>query len=345
MAELVRAPYDALPRCEEVTLPPGSELPDWLLTSQTPVILRGYISHWRAVALGQKDTTALCDHLMQYYTGEPLGFFFGQPDIEGRFFYNDDLSAFNFEKVAAELGLILRKLIDTTTMQAPPSIFIGGTHLQQYLPGFDTENPSVPVPHSNPRNGLWVGNRTRVAIHQDLPLNIACCVAGQRRFTLFPPNQTPNLYIGPLENTPSGQPVSLVDLHHIDHARYPRIIDALATAQVAALNAGDALFIPSMWWHEVEALAPFNVLVNYWWRTTPDHIDAPINALHHALLSIAQLPDHEKKIWQDMFNHYVFSPHASHVEHIPEAARGILGEMDDDTARQLRTLLMQSLNR
>ena len=175
--------------CQSITLTPGSKLPDWLPASQQPVKLSGYISHWQAVQYGKQSAYDLCQHLLKFYTGEPLGFFFGAPDINGRFFYNEDMSGFNFDKVAAELGLILRKLLDTQTMTTPPAIFIGGTHLQQYLPGFETENPRIPVPHEQPRNGLWVGNKTRVAIHQDLPLNIACCVAGRRRFTLFPPDR------------------------------------------------------------------------------------------------------------------------------------------------------------
>lgn len=336
---------ETLPHCKSVALAPGSPLPHTVLASQEPLILRGYINHWSAVSRGKISNEAICEHLLQFYTGENMGFFFGDPSIKGRFFYNEDMTGFNFEKVAADLGLILRKLIETESMPNKPSIFIGGTHLQQYLPGFHDHNPKVPVPHDNPRNGLWVGNQTRVAIHQDLPLNIACCVAGKRRFTLFPPEQTPNLYIGPLEHTPSGQPVSLVDMHDIDHARFPKFQHALQHAQVAELNPGDALFIPSMWWHEVEALAHFNVLVNYWWRSTPDHMDAPIHALHHALLSIAQLPSAEKAIWQDIFNHYVFNQDDSHLAHIPAEARGVLGEMDEANARRLRTLLLQALNR
>ena len=335
--------------CQSITLTPGSKLPDWLPASQQPVKLSGYISHWQAVQYGKQSAYDLCQHLLKFYTGEPLGFFFGAPDINGRFFYNEDMSGFNFDKVAAELGLILRKLLDTQTMTTPPAIFIGGTHLQQYLPGFETENPRIPVPHEQPRNGLWVGNKTRVAIHQDLPLNIACCVAGRRRFTLFPPDQMPNLYIGPLEHTPSGQPVSLVDLHNINEQRFPRFRQAMAHMQIAELEPGDALFIPSMWWHEVEALAPFNLLVNYWWRTTPDYMDAPINALQHALqhalLSIAGLPPEEKQIWQDMFNHYIFNQHGTQHDHIPEEAKGILGLPGEENARRLRSLLLQALNR
>ncbi len=334
-----------LPHCQQVSLAPGAPLPDWLLASQQPVKLCNYVSHWPAVTLAQQSAQALCDHLLEYYTGEPLGFFFAEPDVKGRFFYNHDMSGFNFEKVAAGLDLILTKLIESADLTSPPAMFIGGTHLQHYLPNFSTLNLPVPIPASQVRNGLWVGNQSRVAIHQDLPLNIACCVAGARQFTLFPPSQTNNLYVGPLEFTPSGQPVSLVDLHHIDHQRFPAFSEALAQAQIATLTPGDALFIPSMWWHEVEATAPFNMLVNYWWRTTPAFADAPIHALQHALLSIASLPEHEKHIWQDMFAHYIFSSDSERFSHIPTAAKGMLGELDDNKARQLRSLLMQSLNR
>ena len=334
-----------LPRCREVSLPPGSPLPDWLLASEQPVKLTGYIAHWPAVTCAQQSVESLCEDLLGLYTGEPLGFFFAEPAVKGRFFYNKDMRGFNFEKVAASLNVFLAKLAECAQLSSPPAMFIGGTHLQHYLPGFDLINPPVPVPAEDCRNGVWIGNQTRVAIHQDLPLNIACCVAGKRQFTLFPPAQTPNLYVGPLDFTPSGQPVSLVDLHDVDHEQFPNFSTALAHAQIAELSSGDALFIPSMWWHEVEATASFNMLVNYWWRTTPSFADAPIHALQHALLSIASLPDNEKQIWQDMFSHYIFSNDKHRFDHISPSARGMLGELNDDKARQLRSLLMQSLNR
>jgi quercetin dioxygenase-like cupin family protein len=36
-------------------------------------------------------------------------------------------------------------------------------------------------------------------------------------------------------------------------------------AMEAELSPGDAIFIPMGWFHHVEALERFNVLVNYWW--------------------------------------------------------------------------------
>jgi hypothetical protein len=49
-----------------------------------------------------------------------------------------------------------------------------------------------------------------------------------------------------------------------------------------------------MWWHHVEALTPFNVLVNYWWRQSPDYMDTPTNALMLALLTMRELPPEQR---------------------------------------------------
>ena len=103
----------------------------------------------------------------------------------------------------------------------------------------------------------------------------------------------------------------MVDLRCPDFEAFPRFREALKTAQVAELDPGDAIFIPSMWWHQVEALAPFNVLVNYWWRDTPRFLAQPQDALNHALLAIRDLPEDEKKLWRQMFDYYVFGDPAA----------------------------------
>jgi hypothetical protein len=188
-----------------------------------------------------------------------------------------------------------------------------------------------------------MGNQSRISAHYDAPDNIACVVAGKRRFTLFPPEQISNLYIGPIDFTPAGQPASLVDFHAPDFEKYPRFKQALKHAQVAELSAGDAIYIPANWWHHIEAMDKFNVLINYWWRQVDDHIGVPNDALLHAMLAIRELPVAQRQAWQHIFDYYIFNPQKQ--SHIPEHALGVLSETNPLIARKLRAMLMNSLNR
>lgn len=192
---------------------------------------------------------------------------------------------------------------------------------------------------------IWIGSPTRVAAHNDFPDNLACCAVGRRRFTLFPPDQFRNLYLGPLDNTPAGRAVSMVDFHDPDFTAHPRFADALEQAQMAELEPGDALFIPSMWWHHVEGLAAFNILVNYWWRETPRYLGQPQEALNHAILAVRDLPPDERAIWRDMFDHYVFDPGPEVTDHIPRGKRGILDPLTAESASRIRAFLLRTLNR
>jgi hypothetical protein len=95
----------------------------------------------------------------------------------------------------------------------------------------------------------------------------------------------------------------------------------------------------------VQALAPLNLLINHWWRDTPAHMDTPMNALMHALLSVRDLPAHQRQAWAQLFHHYVFDADAGTAAHIPPAARGLLAPLAPDTARMLRAQLLRRLNR
>ncbi|KAB7764219.1 cupin-like domain-containing protein [Xanthomonas maliensis] len=315
-----------------------------LLRGSTPLVLRGLVRDWPLTQAGLSGAHATVDHLRGFDRGEPVIAQVGPPDIGGRFFYNDDLSGFNFRPERVPLTVVLETLLRELSNPQPPAIYVGSTTLETYLPGLREQAP-VALPTQAPLGSIWIGNRTRIAAHQDLPDNLACVTAGRRRFTLFPPAQLPNLYIGPLDLTPAGQPISLVDMTAPDLARFPRYAQALEHALVAELEPGDALFIPSMWWHHVQALEGFNVLVNFWWRQSPAHMDSPMNALMLALLTVRDLPPPQRAIWRDVFDHYVFAADDNTAAHMPEAARGALAPMDDARARRLRARLLQRLNR
>jgi hypothetical protein len=314
-----------------------------ILAASEPMILRGLVADWPAVHAGASHQTADA-YLRRFYRDATVVAMLGHGDIEGRFFYNEDLSGFNFQPLRARIDQVLDELAAQRDNPHPPAIYVGSTTVETALPGFREENPI----ELGPRDALmsvWFGNRTRIAAHYDLPDNLACVTAGRRRFTLFPPDQLANLYIGPLDFTPAGQSISLVDFARPDLERFPRFAEAWRHAQVAELGPGDAIFIPSMWWHHVESLEGFNMLINYWWRQSPDYMDTPTNALMLSLMSIRDLPPEQRKAWQELFRHYVFEADDSTSAHIAPEARRVLGSFNDDAARMLRAQLLKKINR
>lgn len=324
-------------------LRPG-ELGPEILASTEPLLLRGLVADWPMVKAGQESPQAADAYLRRWYRDATVNAMLGAPETRGRFFYNDDLSGFNFYPVRVRLDTILDELAKHMASEPPPTVYVGSTTIDSALPGFRGEN-DVDLGARDALASIWIGNHTVIAAHYDLPDNLACVAVGKRRFTLFPPGQQDNLYIGPLDFTPAGQAISLVDFAHPDHARFPRFAAALEHAQVAEMQAGDALFIPSMWWHHVEALDRFNVLVNYWWRQSPEWMDTPTNALMHTLMSVRDLPAAQRKAWAELFRHYVFEADDQTSAHIPEAARRVLGPLDDNAARAIRAQLLKRMNR
>jgi Cupin-like domain len=320
-------------------------LPDAVLTATQPVVLRGLVAHWPVVRAALESAPAADAYLRKFYRDAVVVAMLGAPDIGGRFFYNDDLTGFNFRSVRVKLDTVLDEIERHRHDAKPPAIYVGSTTLDTCLPGFRAEN-DVGLGERQPLVSVWIGNRTRIAAHHDLPDNLACVVVGHRRFTLFPPEELANLYIGPLDFTPAGQAISLVDFAQPDLERFPRFADAQRRAQVAELGPGDAIFIPSMWWHHIESLDSLNALVNYWWRQSPAYMDSPMNALMMAIASVRDLPPEQRRAWQNLFRHYVFEADECTAAHIPPASRRSLSApLDEHTARELRARLLQKLNR
>ena len=330
-------------RVSEILRPACGQLSDELLASDQPVIIRALVADWPATSACQQSPKQALDYLQRFDAGHQLTACLGGAECDGRVFYNSDMSGFNFRSERMPLAHALRQLAVNAALEKPPLMYIASTNIDRWLPGFRDHNEIAGLAAKQPLASIWLGNRSRIAAHYDFPSNIACCVAGRRRFILFPPEQLPNLYVGPLDFTPAGQPISLVDFKNPDYLRFPKFRTALKSAQLAELEPGDALLIPSMWWHHVEALDSFNVLVNYWWRNSPTFMGAPLGALQHALLALRNLPPEQRKVWRGIFDHYIFDPPAAQLDHIPESARGVLNPIDSDAAAAIRASLLRSL--
>lgn len=319
-------------------------LPDAVLASDEPVVLRGLVRDWPLVQAGLDGAESAVAHLRGFYGGAPVAAMLAPPAAMGRFFYDDALQGFNFQRVQARLDELMGEMLRLRGQAGAPAIYVGATAVDAWLPGWRDANP-IGLDARQPLASVWIGNRSRVSAHYDVPDNLACVAVGRRRFTLFPPGQLANLYVGPIDRTPAGQAVSLVDFHAPDLARYPRFASALEHARVVELEPGDALFVPSLWWHHVEALSDFNVLVNYWWRSAGAALESPTNALMLAMMSLRDLPQAQRRAWQEIFRHYVFEAGDATVAHIPEPARGVLAPLDEAAMHALREQLLSRLGR
>ncbi|MYN40535.1 cupin-like domain-containing protein [Duganella sp. FT109W] len=317
-------------RSRQLRADPSQPLPDQILQSPVPLVLRGLVADWPLVQAARRSPQAADAYLRRFYRDATVLASHAPPETGGRIFYNDDLSGFNFQSQMVRFDQVLDALRAHLDHPAPPTLYVGSTSIDTCLPGLRAEN-DVNFGARDPLASIWIGNRTRIPAHYDVPDNLACVAAGRRRFTLFPPEQLANLYVGPLDFTPAGQSVSLVDLHQPDLARHPRFAEALAHAQSAELDAGDALFLPSMWWHHVEGLTPFNILLNYWWRQSPDWMDTPFNTLLLGLMTVRDLPPAQRAAWRQHFDHHVF-----------DRADGA-APLGADGARALRAQLLRRL--
>lgn len=308
-----------------------------------PFVVRGLVADWPLVQAGRRSGREARDYIAAHARDVPFTVSLGQSGSDGRLFY-DDAMRMNFRMGRAKLPDIFAQ-IDAGERQAnPPPIYLASIDLHDFFAGLHEAN-HVPLGDRQALASIWMGTRTRIAAHNDVPDNLACVAVGRRRFTLFPREQFRNLYLGPIDNTPAGRAVSMVDFAHPDFDRHPRFREALAHAQVAELGAGDALYIPALWWHHVEGLEPFNVLVNYWWRETPGWLGQPQDALNHALLAIRDLPADEKRYWRDLFDYYVFENGPEVTDHIPPAGRSILDRLTPETASRIRGFLLKALSR
>jgi hypothetical protein len=341
--ELLRPIVEGRPIRELAHVDPRA-LPAELLDSAEPLVVRGLVAHWPMVTAARESAARASAYLLGHYRAMKVTVLSAPPGIRGHFFYDEHLTGFNFRRARTGLDAVLADLARASMDPQPPAIYVGSTTVDDCLPGFRAAN-DLAFGTRRPHASIWIGNRTRIATHHDLPTNLACVVAGRRRFTLFPPEQVGNLYVGPLEFTPAGQPISLVDCAEPDLGRFPRFAEAQRHARVAELSAGDAILIPSLWWHCIEGLDALNVLVNYWWRRSPEYRGAPIAALLHTMLAVRDLPPEQREAWRELFRHYVFDADSSTAAHIPPERRGALGDLDEEEAKALRTAIMAMLNR
>lgn len=121
-------------------------------------------------------------------------------------------------------------------------------------------------PPEHCRHAAWRNARfwlaaagTATPLHHDVAENIFLQIVGRKRFLLYPPAASPWLYSNPFRSALPN--FSRVDPEHPDHSRLP-LSRAVVPVEVI-LEPGDALYLPSRWWHHVRSL-DVSMSFNFW---------------------------------------------------------------------------------
>lgn len=123
----------------------------------------------------------------------------------------------------------------------------------------------------NPGGLLWIGPAgTFTSMHHDLTNNLVVQVVGRKRIVLAAATESAKMYNDRHVFSEVGDVLGLGDRA----AEYPKLADVHFHEVI--LEAGEALFIPIGWWHQVEALS-FSVTITFtnflWpnngWETYP----------------------------------------------------------------------------
>lgn len=334
--------FDTLPAVASLETLDVATLRDILIPQARPVLFKGAINHWPAVLAAKSSVDVICHYIARCDNGKPTTVLSANANTNGDFFYSPDMYEFNFNRHEKPIGQALNDLMALQSHPHPPFTYIQSTPLDAYLPGFAAQNRLAVLPETVvPR--IWISNETRAQTHNDYSYNLACVVAGKRRFTLFPPEQLKNLYIGPLDRTPSGRAISLASLEKPDFETFPRLREALKHGQVAEMEAGDVLYVPKFWWHHVQSLSRFNVLVNYWWEENLHAYENPHTMFLMGLMGLKNASDAEKSYWKSVFDHYIFQTDGDPVAHIPKRLQSALGAPTAQTRAELIKAIMSEL--
>jgi len=312
-----------------------------ILPGNAPVILRGVAGSWPAVAAGHDSPLALAQYLASKDNGRPVDALMTRPEEGGRLFFDATMTGFNYVHSKLPVSHVLEQILRYAQFERAPAVVVQSAAIVNCMPDLKRDHV-LPLLDDSVEPRAWIGTATVTPAHFDESHNIAVCVAGRRRFTLLPPEQVANLYVGPLDHAPAGRPISVVDFLKPDFDRFPRFREALAHAQVAELQPGDAIYMPPLWWHHVESLAPLNMLVNYWWEPPPS---PGLATLIYATAALRALPSAQRQAWRHLFEHYVFNAQPGDADHIPPDRRSVLGEMTSDDHVRLRKFLSDRLGR
>ena len=153
-----------------------------IFNSNEPLVIRGIASDWPLVKRASEDIQKISEYLLCYYENDRIIAFASKPEFGNKFTYGSNDNQMSFEQLESTLDLVLETISESSKLDNPGTVYMGSTTLDYVLPGFDKDN-NLFMGEASPLKSIWVGNKTIVPPHYDVPDNIAFVFVGTRRFT------------------------------------------------------------------------------------------------------------------------------------------------------------------
>ncbi|MCG8611625.1 MAG: cupin-like domain-containing protein [Pseudomonadales bacterium] len=119
---------------------------------------------------------------------------------------------------------------------------------------------------------MWLGPTGHTEpLHWDCGEGTVLMLSGAKKVVLFAPEQSANLYPFPLYGGPAAPWFSKVYVENPDLTAFPKYREAEKHKIEITLNAGEVLYIPVYWWHELSSIGSgdYTCSVNRFWRVKP----------------------------------------------------------------------------
>ena len=229
---------------ERIPALPLAEFEQRYVRTSTPVILTGMMADWPARRLWSFDYFADKFGSCRVTAGKTRGGVVEMSDADG------------IPQVEIEFGQYVQMV-----REGRANCYVLSP-VSEEIPALldDVVPPSAYVNARFHATRLWVSaDQTCSPLHRDWPENLYGQVFGRKRFLLVPRDQTARVYSRPFY---SGVPnFSRLDAEQPDYERFPKFRDV--PRAVIEVNAGEFLYIPRMWWHQVRSLEA-SASINFW---------------------------------------------------------------------------------
>ena len=137
-----------------------------------------------------------------------------------------------------------------------------------------------------PERNIWLSPRgTRTALHFDAVENLNLQIEGSKSFLIYPP-RIKQMHTCKWHSQAAY--VSRVDPRHQTHIEeFP-----YETGQDVQLSAGEMLYLPYGWWHQVDTIGDLNLNANFWWFPRIKLLSFPQQTLRGAAVLVNRMGQH-----------------------------------------------------